>query len=118
MRSALLILLVLGLLMVAPAAAQEDHCDHEAQTIDSLRHCLQHAGAEGHITNAGIYRALVGQLNAAQAAVDRGQLSVAASLVQTFIYTVEAQAGITIVEPHAGHLVEHANHVLAGLSGQ
>ncbi len=114
----LLALLVLSLALISPALAQEqDHCDHEAQTIESLLHCVQHAYAEDHITT-GAYRTLVGQLNAAQAAVDRGQAFVAIDLLQAFIYTVESQAGRTISEPHAGHLLEHANAVLVTLSGQ
>lgn len=117
--SIVLVLLVVSLALFSPALAQEEeHCDHESQTIESLRHCVDHAYAEGHITNAGIYRTLVGQLNAAQAAVGRGQTSVAIDLLQAFIHTVETQAGRTILEPHAGHLLEHANAVLAALSSQ
>ena len=114
-----LALLVLSLALFSPALAQEEeHCDHEAQAIDSLRHCVEPAYAEGHITNIGIYRALVGQLSAAQAAVERGQTSVAINLLQAFIYTVDTQVDRAILEPHAGHLLEHANAVLAALSSQ
>ena len=114
-----LVLLMLSLALFSPALAQEgEHCDHEAQTIESLRQCVDHAYAEGHITSAGLYRTLVSQLNAAQAAVDRGQTSVAAGILQAFIYTVETQAGRTFLEPHASHLLDHANTVLAALSGQ
>ncbi|RPI49188.1 MAG: hypothetical protein EHM56_12740, partial [Chloroflexi bacterium] len=80
--SIVLVLLVLSLALFSPALAQEgEHCDHEAQTIESLQHCVEHAYAEGHITNIGIYRALAGQLSAAQAAVERGQTSVAIDLL-------------------------------------
>jgi hypothetical protein len=118
--SIVLVLLVLSLTVLSPAPAlaqEEDHCDHEAQTIESLRHCVEHAYAEGHITNAGVYQSLVRLIDAAQAALDRGQTSVAIDLLQAFIYTVEAQAGRTIEEPHASHLLEHTNAVLAALSG-
>lgn len=111
-------MVVLLLVLAAPAFAAEDHtCDHEATTIESLHHCVMHALDMGHITNSSVANSLMAKLDAAQAAVDRGQPGVAINILQAFINEVNAQAGIHIDADHAGHLVAHAENVITALAG-
>jgi competence protein ComGC len=106
------------LLMAAPAFAAEDHaCDHNGTTIESLHHCVVHAYEMEHITNKGVANSLLAQLDAAQAALDRGQSGVAVNLLHAFINEVHAQAGKHIVADHAPHLAEHAQNVITALGG-
>jgi hypothetical protein len=86
-------------------------------TIQSLRECVQHAYDMGYITNRGVYRALLSQIDAAQRALDRGQTAAAIGALQAFIQTVSAQAGITIDAQHAEHMTMHAGMVIAALGG-
>jgi hypothetical protein len=97
----------------APARAQ-DTCSHEP-TIQSLRECVQHAIAEGHIDNSTIAQSLLAKLDAAQAALDRGQPAAAVRILQAFVYQVQAQAGVHIEAEHAAHMVMHAQDVIAAL---
>src|SRR6266487_2045914 len=112
---ALVILVALvgvGLLASGTARAQaNDVCVHEP-TISSLRACVQHAADEGFIDNQGVTNSLLAKLDAAQAALDRGQTSVAINNLEAFIYEVQAQAGKHIQQEHAGQLVEHAQVVI------
>lgn len=106
------------LLLAAPAFAAEDHtCDHNGDTVESLHHCVMHALEMEHINNPGVANSLMAKLDAAQAALDRGQTGVAINLLQAFINQVNAQAGIHIDAEHAGHLVAHAEHVILTLAG-
>ena len=86
-------------------------------TIESLHHCVMHAYDMGHITNKGVSASLLTKLDAAQAALDRGQSGVAANLLHAFINEVNAQAGKSIAAEHAGHLVDHAQNVIKALGG-
>lgn len=90
-------------------------CDHDMATIESLHHCVMHAAEMDHITNQGVANALMSKLDAAQAALDRGQPAVAADILQAFMHQVEAQSGIHIDPEHAAHLIEHAQRVVAAL---
>jgi uncharacterized membrane protein len=108
-------LVVLSLIIAASVLAYAD-CPHDTATVKSLRDCVTHAAAEGHIDTAGITKSLLAKLDAAQAAVDRDQRSVAINHLEAFIHEVQAQAGKHIDAEHAGHLVEHANRVLQALS--
>ena len=106
------------LLMAAPAFAAEGHeCDHDATTIESLHHCVMHAVEMGHITSEGVANSLLAKLDAAQAALDRGQPAVACRLLESFIKEVDAQAGRHIDAEHAPHLVMHAENVIMALGG-
>jgi competence protein ComGC len=106
------------LLLAAPAFAAENHtCDHSGTTIESLHHCVMHAYDMGHITNKGVANSLLAKLDAAQAALDRGQPGVAVNLLHAFINEVNAQAGKHIVTEHAIHLVGHARNVITALGG-
>jgi len=106
------------LLLAAPAFAAADHtCDHSDTTIESLHHCVMHAYDMGHITNKGGANSLLTKLDAAQAALDRGQPGVAVNLLHAFIKEVNAQAGKHIEIEHAGHLVDHAQNVITALGG-
>jgi predicted negative regulator of RcsB-dependent stress response len=104
-----------NLLTPGTARAQTtDDCVH-APTIDSLKICVEHAASQGFIDNQGITNSLLAKLDAAQAAFDRGQNSVAINKLQAFINEVRAQAGKHIKQPHAGHLIEHAQMVIQAL---
>ena len=104
-----------SLLTVGTARAQAtDDCVH-APTITSLEACVEHAAQQGIIDNQGITNSLLAKLDAAQAALDRGQTSVAINNLQAFINEVQAQAGKHIEQLHAGHLVEHAQIVIQTL---
>lgn len=110
-----LVIIVLSLVAAGPAFAMEGECNHDMDTIESLHHCVMHAAEMGHITNQGVANALMSKLDAAQAALDRGQPAVAANILQAFIHQVEAQSGKHIVPEHAAHLIEHAQRVAAAL---
>ena len=115
------LVVVLGLLAAGLAPAQivsaqaMDACPHEA-TIQALRTCVQHAAEHGHITNAGVARSLLAKLDAAQAALDRGQPAVAVKILKAADRQVRAQAGQHIDAEHAGHLRTHLHDVIAALA--
>jgi len=113
--SVVLLIAVLSVAVVTPAFAHEGDCAHDMTTIESLHHCVMHARDMGYITNQGVANALISKLDAAQAALDRGQPAVAANILQAFIHQVEAQSGKHIVPEHAAHLIEHAQRVVAAL---
>jgi cell division FtsZ-interacting protein ZapD len=104
------------LLTAAPAFAMEE-CEHHGTTVESLHHCVMHAYDMGHITSAGVETSLLAKLDAAQAALDRGQPNVAIKQLNAFVAEVNAQSGVTIDAEHAGHLVMHAENVIAALRG-
>jgi hypothetical protein len=113
----LVALVGVGLLASGTARAQANVvCVHEP-TISSLRACVQHAADEGFIDNQGVTNSLLAKLDAAQAALDRGQTGVAINLLNAFIHEVQAQAGKHIQQEHAQHLVMHAQLVIQALSG-
>lgn len=121
MKKILFAILIASLCLViaAPAFAQEgEMCPgHGGDTIASLKMCVDHAYAEGHITSAGIYRSLTAKLDAAQAALDRGNPRAAILVLKAFINEVQAQADKSIHAEHAAHLIEHTQHVIAALGG-
>jgi hypothetical protein len=111
-----LAVVMFSLLAARPALAQTtDACVHEA-TIQAVRACVQHAAEHGHITNLGVARSLLAKLDAAQAALDRGQAGVAAGILRAAVREVGAQAGIHIVAEHAAHLQTHLRDVIAALA--
>lgn len=114
-----ILLAALCLVIAAPTFAQEgEMCPgHGGDTIASLKLCVDHAYAEGHITSASTYWALVIKLNVAQAALNRDHPRAAILVLNAFIHQVEAKSGKTIHAEHAAHLIEHAQHVIAALSG-
>jgi hypothetical protein len=104
-----------SLLTAGAARAQAtDDCVH-TPTITSLQTCVEQAAHQGFIDNQGVTNSLLAQLDTAQAALDRGQTLVAINTLQAFINEVQAQAGKHIVQPHAGHLIEHAQLVIQAL---
>lgn len=117
----LMILLVAGLLMsfTIPAFAQDTHhdCPHGGATIAELRNCVEHALMMGHIDNDGVANSLFVMLDAAQAALNQGQAAVAVNILNALADVVEAQAGQHIDEHHAGHMLEHIQHVIEALGG-
>jgi hypothetical protein len=111
-------LVVLSLSLAAPALAQEQmQCDSPLNTIQSLRDCVQHCYEIGYITNRGVHKTLLSEVNAAQIALDQGQLAAAIANLQTFIQTVSAQTGITIDQAHADHMIMHPQMVIQALGG-
>jgi hypothetical protein len=111
-RCIALFLALASFLLATPVLASDEHgCVHEP-TIQALRDCVAHASNAGHIDNQGVTQSLVAKLDAAQAALDRGQPTVAANTLKAFVQTVEAQAGKHIAAEHAEHLVMHARQVL------
>ena len=102
----------------APVRAEEGHhCEHDGATIEALHHCVMHATEMGHITNRGVANSLLKKLDVAQAAQDRGQTGVAVNKLNAFVNEVNAQSGRHIDAEHAGHLVMHAENVIAAVGG-
>jgi len=113
----ILALIALGLAAPVPARAQAlDDCPH-APTITSLRTCVEHAADHGHIDNPGVVRSLIAKLDAAQAALDRGQTEVAVKTLEAFVHELDAQTDKHIVAEHAAHLRMHAQDVIVALGG-
>lgn len=111
--SALIIIGIFGG-TTAPAQASGE-CEHHAATIESLRHCVEHASMMGHIDNEGVANSLLAKLSAAQAAVNRGEPDVAANILAAFVSEVQAQSGQHIATEHAGHMAMHAEQVIDAL---
>ena len=115
--SVVVLLSLLTTALALPAFASDEHmCNHDMNTIESLHHCVNHALEMGHITNAGVANALLAKLDAAQAALDRGQPAVAVNNLNAFINQVQAQSGKHIDPVHADHMIMHAQMVIATLS--
>jgi len=113
-----LTLMAVSLMVAAPALAHDgDTCAHDVATVEALRDCVEHAIQHGHIDDPEVAQGLLDKLDAAQEAVDRGQIDVAVNILMAFVNEVEAQAGKSIAEPHASHLVEHAQIVIEALGG-
>ena len=109
-----LILLLLSASLPATAVAQTADCPM-TPTITALSACVQHAADMGQMTNTGIARGLLAELNAAQSALDSGRPRVAIALLETFVREVEALSGRFIEPAHAAHMVEHAQVVIQAL---
>jgi FIMAH domain-containing protein len=112
----LLIVLLAGVLSVlgSVTATAQEMCPM-TPTVPALRDCVTHASNEGLIDNAGVTHSLFARLDAAQAAVNRGQPEVAANILTAFVQEVQAQAGQHIDATHAAHMVLHAQAVIAAL---
>lgn len=111
------ILLAAVPLFGSPSARTQQFCPGGMDpTIASLQECVSHCLSMGNIDNPGIAYSLFSKLDAAQAAQDRGHLSVAISILEAFIHEVQAQAGQHIDETHAEHLMMHARIVIDALS--
>jgi len=109
----------IGFNLLTPGTARAQTTDDCAltPTIASLTTCVEHAASQGLITSQGVANSLLAKLDAAQAAFDRGQTSVAINDLQAFIYEVQAQAGKHIDSMHAQHMVMHAQLVIQALGG-
>jgi len=102
---------LMSLLLATPVLASDGHsCEHEP-TVQSLRNCVVHADSVGHIDNGGITKSLLAKLDAAQAALDKEQPAVAVNHLEAFV-----QKDKHIGEPHATHMIMHAQQVIAALS--
>lgn len=112
--SLVLVWTVLALALVTQAHASDEH-DCNAVTVISLHHCVRHAIETGHISNAGVANSLLRKIDAALAAEDRGNTSVASRILEAFINEVEAQSGIHIDSMHADHMIIHATNVIVDL---
>jgi hypothetical protein len=114
----MLALEIVSLIGARPALADMSmECSHDMATVESLQMCVQHAYEQGYV-DKGVAQSLFAKLDAAQAAVDRGQPDVAINILQPFVQEVEAQAGKHIQADHAMHMAHHAEMVIAALSGQ
>ncbi len=112
---ALLAFVGFNLLTSGIARAQtNDDCVH-APTIASLEACVEQCAEQGFINNQGVTTSLLAKLDAAQAALDQGQTSVAIHQLDAFIQEVQAQAGKHIEATHAQHMVMHAQMVIQAL---
>lgn len=120
MKRTILVVLITILVFsfAAPALAQGTghDCPHGSATVADLRVCVEHAVAMRHIDNQGIARSLLAKLDAAQAALDRGQPAVAINALQALINAVEAQSGNHIETQHGTHMIAHAHMVIDALS--
>lgn len=111
-RSIVVCCTLISLLLATPVLASDGHdCVHEP-TLQALRDCVVHAAHAGHIDNQGVTQSLLAKLDAAQAALDRGQPAVAVNNLKAFVRAVEAQSGQHIVAEHAAHLAMHAQQVI------
>ena len=81
-------------------------------TPDMLKADVQSALASGAITKAGIGSTLLDDLNAAQAARNRGQCKTAGNIYQQFISDVNAQTGKSIAPATASKLVSEAQFLI------
>ncbi len=116
----IIILMALSLMTVSSVLGQDNQMTcpgHDGDTIASLRLCITHAIAEGHITSQGVAKSLLVKLDVAQAALDRGRTRIAVIILHSFINEVQAQAGKHIHTEHALHMIEHAQRVIAALVG-
>ena len=115
MKNWLMLLLVTLLLSVAvPALAQETShdCPHDGPTIAELLHCVELGVSAGHIDNTGIANSLFAKLDAAQAALDRGQPAQAINVLGALANQVAAQKGKHIDAQHADHMLSHIQRVV------
>lgn len=105
---------VLALAFVSRSQASDEH-NCESVTVLSLYTCVQHALEMKHISNAGVANSLLRKVDAALAAEERGQTSVAVRILEAFINEVEAQAGKNIDLEHANHMIKHATDIIVDL---
>lgn len=107
----------MSLLFVTPVLASDgEACPHPEPTVQALRACVVHAVEMGHIDNRGVANNLLAKLDAAQAALDRGQKPVAVAQLTAFLHAVEAQIGKHIDTQHATHMIMHATEVIRALN--
>jgi hypothetical protein len=119
MKKVLTLVVIIALLPLAiPAFAQEmpHECLHDGATIASLRGCVEHGVMMGHIDNNGVANSLFAKLDAAEAALDRGQTDTATNILIALVNSVSAQAGKHIVSHHAEHMLLHIQDVIDALS--
>ena len=107
-------LLTLSVFAAAPVSADMMPCAM-TPTVQALHDCVEHAVAMGAITNQGVATGLLAKLDAAQAAIDRGQPQVAVNMIKAFRNEVSAQSGKQIDAQHAEHMLMHADAVLQAL---
>ena len=109
------VVIALSVSAITPISAQEmDMCSHEP-TVDALHLCVAHAEEHGHIDSAGVARSLHAKLDAAGAALDRGNTVAAVNVLGAFVRQLEAQAGTHVDVMAADHLRMHAALVIDGL---
>jgi predicted outer membrane protein len=116
MLTVLAVLLVFSFAIPVLAQGTDHDCPHGNATIADLRACIDHAVTMGHIDNQGIARSLFAKLDAAQAALDRGQSNVAINILGALINAIGAQSGKHIDAQHASHMIEHTQQVIDALS--
>jgi hypothetical protein len=81
-------------------------------TYMSLKTTLQHFYHDGKIDNGGIFTSLYQKVNAAEAAMKRGQTAVAQKVMLAFIKEVMAQKGVHITPEAADLLIADAYAII------
>lgn len=81
-------------------------------TAQSLRADLVQARASGAIDNAGVFKTLLADLDAAAAATSRGQCKTAANDYQSFISDLSSQSGKHVAKATAGLLADETLAVI------
>lgn len=110
------VVVALSVSVIAPTSAQEmDMCPHEP-TVEALHLCVAHAEEHGHIDNSGVARSLHAKLDAASAALDRGNTVAAVNVLGAFMRELDAQAGSHVDVMAAEHLRMHAALVIDDLA--
>jgi hypothetical protein len=81
-------------------------------TIMSLKTTLMQFYADGSIDNGGVFTSLFSKMNAAQAAMERGQMATAQKVLLAFVKEVMAQKGKHITAEAADLLIADAYAIL------
>jgi hypothetical protein len=81
-------------------------------TAESLRADLVQARASGAIDNAGVFKTLLADLDAAAAATSRGQCKTASNYFKSFINDLSSQSGKHVTRATAGLLADEALAVI------
>ncbi len=115
----IVVLAAMGILTIvgshAPAIYAQMGDNYDEATIQSLLASVQHAADAGLIDDHGVIGSLLAKLDAAQAALDRGQLSAGVHLIQSFMREVSAQTDHHIDATQAQRMREHAQRVILAL---
>lgn len=115
----IVVLAVMGVFTIvgtrAPEVIAQMGDNWNEATIQALLAGVQHGADAGLIDDHGVIGSLLAKLDAAQAALDRGQPSAAVHLIQSFMREVSAQTDHHIDATQAQQMLTHAQHVILAL---
>jgi len=94
LRAFILVALILSLFPVGSVGAEVMPGCSMTPTVEALRACMQHCYESGEITNAKVAGSLLGELQAAQVAVDRGHPRAAIYLLELFVVFAVVSGGL------------------------